>query len=202
MNIEVLDPTGRAVAAADPVLSALAPRRPVTGIARIGLLDSLKAGAAHLLSGVRGELEQSLDAEIVYWQKVGELGSNGPLEFADEIAKNVDAVVNAVGDCGSCTSWTVHDSVVLERLGVPTVTMVTQPFETLAHARCESLGMPDLRIVVVPHPVYTRTQEELEGIARERFSEIRDALTGPAAEVAGSGEDSERTVTAAGAQRR
>ncbi len=65
----------------------------------------------------------------------------------------------------------------LERLGVPTVTFVSETFVSFAKARCSGLGMPDLRFVVVPHPVADRPREELEAIAIERFEDIRSALT-------------------------
>ena len=67
----------------------------------------------------------------------------------------------------------------LERLGVPTVTFVSETFESFARARCKGLGMPDLRLVTVPHPVADRPQDELEEIAIERFALIEQALTIP-----------------------
>ena len=67
----------------------------------------------------------------------------------------------------------------LERLGVATVTFVSDTFESFAKARARGLGMPELRLVVVPHPVADRPREELEAIAIERFETIEHALTTP-----------------------
>ncbi|HEX7097475.1 MAG TPA: UGSC family (seleno)protein, partial [Acidimicrobiales bacterium] len=43
------------------------------------------------------------------------------------------------------------DSVNLEKLGIPTVTVVTVPFEPAARAVARSQGLPELPLVVVPH---------------------------------------------------
>ena len=64
-------------------------------------------------------------------------------------------------------------------MGTPTVTLVSQAFESFARARCRGLGMPDLRFVVVPHPIADRPPEELKAIALERFDAIVAALTSP-----------------------
>jgi hypothetical protein len=66
----------------------------------------------------------------------------------------------------------VHDVVRLERRGVPTVNIGTKPFldEGLEQARV--LGMPDYRMVWLPHPVATRTTEEIEALARQSASAV------------------------------
>jgi hypothetical protein len=38
----------------------------------------------------------------------------------------------------------------LERLGIPTVTVVTEPFESAARTHARIHGMPDLPLVIVP----------------------------------------------------
>lgn len=43
------------------------------------------------------------------------------------------------------------DSVNLERRGVPSVVIVTEPFVHAAEATARAQGMPDLAMVVVPH---------------------------------------------------
>ena len=49
----------------------------------------------------------------------------------------------------------------MERLGVPTVTIVSNAFEALARAEVRSLGLPDMPVLVVPHPVAARSREVL-----------------------------------------
>ena len=43
------------------------------------------------------------------------------------------------------------DSANLEKLGIPSVTVVTEPFVPAARAVARSQGLPDLPLVVVPH---------------------------------------------------
>jgi hypothetical protein len=66
---------------------------------------------------------------------------------------------------------------------VATVTFCTPPFRTLAQRRREALGLPDLRLVFLPHPMMTRTAEEIERIALEVVDEVAAHLAqGPVKE--------------------
>jgi hypothetical protein len=96
--------------------------------------------------------------------------SGGPL--LDELAESCDAVVNAHGDCGSCTSWCVHDSVELERRGIPVATINTSEFVALGRFEAIALGMPSLPIVTIAHPIASVG----ESIARERGRDAAGAV--------------------------
>ena len=68
------------------------------------------------------------------------------------------------------------DAVNLERLGIPTVTVVTEPFTTAADTVARSLGMPDVPRVVVPHDYLS---EDTDAIAKKLdplLDEIIDRL--------------------------
>ncbi len=45
----------------------------------------------------------------------------------------------------------MSDAVNLERMGIPTVTFVTEPFVPAARATAAALGLPGLRLVVIAH---------------------------------------------------
>jgi hypothetical protein len=60
----------------------------------------------------------------------------------------------------------------LERLGVPTAAVATAPFLDEALEQARVLGMPDYRMVYVPHPVQLLTLEELHALADAVFDEI------------------------------
>jgi hypothetical protein len=72
----------------------------------------------------------------------------------------------------------VHDVVRLERRGIPTAAVGTVPFVDEALEQARVLGMPDYRMVLVPHPVQLLTVEELEARADSAFDEIVARLTG------------------------
>jgi hypothetical protein len=49
----------------------------------------------------------------------------------------------------------------MERMGVPTVVLVSSAFELLARAEAVAFGLPGMHLLVVPHPVGSRTDEVL-----------------------------------------
>ena len=56
--------------------------------------------------------------------------------------------------------------------------LCTPPFKTLSFRRRETLGLPGLPVVFLPHPMMTRTPEEIEEIADQVLGEIVESLTG------------------------
>jgi len=74
-------------------------------------------------------------------------------------------------------SCSVHDVVRLEQRGVPTAAVGTSPFVDEALEQARLLGMPDYRLVLIPHPVQLLTTEELQARADEAFGEIVRRLT-------------------------
>ena len=66
-----------------------------------------------------------------------------------------------------------------ERRGLPTAAVATQPFVDEALEQARLLGMPDYRMVYVPHPVQLLSAEELRGYADRAFEEIVGRLTPP-----------------------
>jgi len=57
------------------------------------------------------------------------------------------------------------------------VTLVTKTFEGLARAAAKGQGMPDLRLVVLPHPLDSLPEPEIRQIARRHADEIIQNLT-------------------------
>jgi hypothetical protein len=56
--------------------------------------------------------------------------------------------------------------------------VITSSFTRAAHARATFLGMPGVRIVVLPSPLATRSSEEVRQMAREYAPEIVGQITG------------------------
>ena len=67
----------------------------------------------------------------------------------------------------------------LERRGLPTAAVATEPFLDEALEQARLLGMPDYRLVYVPHPVQLLSAEQLRGYADDAFEEIVARLTRP-----------------------
>ena len=65
----------------------------------------------------------------------------------------------------------------LERAGIPTAAVATAPFVDEALEQARVLGMPDYRMVYIPHPVQLLTLAELHAHADRVFEEIVARLT-------------------------
>jgi hypothetical protein len=68
----------------------------------------------------------------------------------------------------------------LERRGIATAAVATDPFVDEALEQARLLGMPDYRMIYVPHPVQLLSTEELHGYADRVFEQIVAGLTQPA----------------------
>jgi hypothetical protein len=73
-------------------------------------------------------------------------------------------------------SCSVHDAVRLERAGIPTAVVGTEPFVDEAIEQARVLGSPELRMVTVPHPVQLLTPDELAALADASIAEIERRL--------------------------
>jgi hypothetical protein len=72
----------------------------------------------------------------------------------------------------SCTSWSVHDTIEVLAAGKPAVVVVTEVFANLARTAAEARGVAPIPMLVLPHPMETRSIDEIERIADERFAEM------------------------------
>ena len=70
----------------------------------------------------------------------------------------------------------MHDGITLEKRGVPTVVICTEPFITSADAMAALGGVPDYPYVVVPHPLGSRTMEQLRELAAEAAPDVLSIL--------------------------
>jgi hypothetical protein len=53
---------------------------------------------------------------------------------------------------------------------------VTAVFENLARTAARAQGYPDLRLLVLPHPMEARPEADVRAIARARFREVMALL--------------------------
>jgi len=72
----------------------------------------------------------------------------------------------------------VHDVIRFEKAGVPTVNVATDAFVDEAEVQARLLGMPDYRVLWVPHPVAILEGSTVADIARTMAGAIAEKLTG------------------------
>ena len=116
--------------------------------------------------GLRGE-----GAEVEFWRSCGRTGEEGRRaaeEYAAFLARS-DVAVVGLGNCGSCTSWTIADALQAAATGVPTVAVATAHFEGLARALAKRGGRSGLRLQLLPYPLDVLPKAEVDDIARDRY---------------------------------
>jgi hypothetical protein len=72
----------------------------------------------------------------------------------------------------------VLDSANLEKLGVPSLTVVTEPFVTAARAVARSQGLPDLPLLVVPHDYLEEDEATIRSKLEPQLDLVVAALFG------------------------
>ena len=65
----------------------------------------------------------------------------------------------------------------MEKQGIPTVTICTEAFISLAREESRNLGMPDLPIVIIPHPLGGLKENQVSERAQEALDQVVVGLT-------------------------
>lgn len=116
----------------------------------IALISNGFPDASSLLVEVGRCLSDELDSPRVELFARTDPSSVIEADSLRQIAGSHDAVVTAMGHCGSCTSSTIRDSVAFARAGIPAVALVTHKFLESAAYVALSVGMPDIPRVTLP----------------------------------------------------
>jgi hypothetical protein len=171
-KLTVLNPCIAVEASDTPLAPQLTHVRDVS----IGFVDNSKINADLFLSRIRPLLEEKYGARSGV--TVRKLAPKDELTRADlEQLAGHDAVIQCFGDCGTSTSMTVADGVTLERMGIPTATVISTAFSRAARSQAAGRGMGDLPIVEIPHPMHTAPRAAVYERAEAVVSDLIAALT-------------------------
>jgi hypothetical protein len=159
---------------------ALAPRVDDLAGQRIGLFWNLKGGGDFALQRLVEQLGKKYPtATFTYFQgDTGSMVRRATPGYADKVAAESDVVIGTTGDCGSCTSWLIHDMVEFEKRGVPTVAITARGFENDARHSSDTFGMADLAFVVAESTFTSHSPEQIREMTDPLVDEIITALTG------------------------
>lgn len=174
--------TGAGVRLIDPTLTsvrggfALAPRPATLDGMRLGLLANGKTHGEFLLDAIVAELRRS--HALAEPLRITKAHPSEPpsVEQVQALVEGCDAVVSAIGDCGSCSSCSVVDGIAMERRGIPSAVLVTEPFISTAEAIADLNGAGGYRFAVIPHPVTSLAPEELRLRAGDAAAQIERLL--------------------------
>jgi hypothetical protein len=75
----------------------------------------------------------------------------------------------------------VHDGIEMERLGIPTASIITHVFNNTAKAMTRMMGVPDYEYVVAQHPLSSLTDDECRQRAETLAPDVERILLGSAA---------------------
>jgi len=106
--------------------------------------------------------------EIETGAQVGKEGHDDR-ETVNEWSEKIDFGIVGLGTCGSCTSFSVSDAVILEDHEKPSLVVVCSEFETHARNMARFIGHSNLKVLVLPYPLEARPEDELLQIADEYY---------------------------------
>jgi hypothetical protein len=179
VSISVYAPDGEV----GPEPATLAPGPNVLTGLRIGVLDNGKPNAGLLLGRVGAQLAARTGATLVLVTEKGP-GANAATPCTEAVFERLrsecDVVLTGSADCGSCTSWSVHDTIQLERSGTPTVVATTTRFVELTRRVAAGFGVPEARVAVFPHPLGGTDDDTIIAWADASVDEVVALLTRPA----------------------
>jgi hypothetical protein len=72
----------------------------------------------------------------------------------------------------------VHDGIEMEKLGIPTASIITHVFRNTANAMTRMMGVPDFDYIVAEHPLSSLTDGEVKARAAQLAPEVERILLG------------------------
>ncbi|MGE0308749.1 MAG: hypothetical protein AB7N61_05885 [Acidimicrobiia bacterium] len=174
--VEVLDPTGVAPDVGDPDPGpAAGPLLGKTVVIRHDFLWNsfdwtvAEWEAAFVAAGATVKKFRRHQGDI------GETYERTQAEY-EALLAGADLNISGLGNCGSCTSWSVRDSLTAAAHGVPTAAIATAHFEGLARVLAAEGGRPGLRVMVLPYPYDTLPEDEVRAHAKRLFPTLLEVL--------------------------
>lgn len=165
MSIQLVNPCG----AFTHVEIPLAQRPGLKNGTTVGLFYNSKMNAQALLEDIAGLLSKRVDGlRFAHFRKE----ASEPANFTEDFLATCDVAIAALADCGSCTSWCIHDAIELEKSGIPVAAICSDEFHALGRSEAEILGIAGLPLVIVPHPMAKRRPNEVTAIAESVLDEV------------------------------
>lgn len=172
--MEVLDPT-REAAGAEPIYA----ERPLSLKGkRVALIENTKYNSDDLLKRI-GEIlvrDHGAASYKLYRKRYSSVPAHD--EIIRDVVKNCDVMVAGIGDCGSCSSGTVLDGILLEMKNIPSASIITHLFVNTGRAMAKQWSNPDYRYLVMEHPIANLPDDLLQQRAELIAPQVVDVLLG------------------------
>ena len=117
-------------------------------------------------------------AEVSFWRSTDRSGEEGERQAKelDDWLGGIDVAIVGLANCGSCTGWTIRDSLTAAATGIPTLAVATKNFEEFAHEIAARGGRSGLRVHVLPYPLNERERDDVMRVSDEHFYPMLEAL--------------------------
>lgn len=163
----ILDPTAALaddIASPGPEVGALAGKT-------VGFRVDILWRSWDWVSEIWAEELRKEGATVKFWRSAGRTGAAGERAAKElaEFIRSIDVAIVGLANCGSCTSWTIHDALRAAETGIPTVAICTKHFEDLGAALSKRGGRSGLRRFILPYPLDILPREQVDGIARDHY---------------------------------
>jgi hypothetical protein len=151
--------------------------RPIAGLT-IGIRADRAWRSWQLVSEIWAEYLERDGATTIAVETGAQMGRPGSEDRKqiEELANITDCAIVGLGTCGSCTTFTIKDAVVVEEHAKPVVAIVCEEFVVHAHNVATHLGHGDLKILVLPYPLEARPADELHAIADEFYPKLLELI--------------------------
>jgi Fe-S cluster biogenesis protein NfuA len=174
-RIMVLDPTATIDA---PVRDAGPDAGPLAGKTVFFRIDALWT-SWDIVSEEWQRMLTEAGAQVTSFRRVQGLAGADAAAADREYARllsEADVAVVGLGNCGSCTSWTIKDAASAATTGMPTTAVVTEQFAALAGTLSGHYQRPGLRTQVLPFPLQNRPEDEVRSVAVDYFPALLETL--------------------------
>jgi len=127
------------------------------------------------IAEIWGNEFEKAGATVKFWRSnQARTGAEGEriAKALDEFLDSIDIAVVGLGNCGSCTGWTIRDALAAADKNLPTTAICTEVFEELGRNLAAAGGRSGLRIHILPYPLNEKLKAEVDPVAYEHFLPI------------------------------
>ncbi len=184
--MDVVDPTSASDSPDESSeLNALSARIDGLEGKHVGLYDNAKLAAEPILNVLEEKLEEKYSDITISTYSMEHLNwAKDPDKLAEvgEWARDLDCVIGAIGDCGSCTKFLVWGIQEVEEVGTPAVGLIDEGFELDWRSNAIERDWP-LRYSKIPVRAEVQDEDRIsEKLTPEAIEAIEDELTQPLTE--------------------
>jgi hypothetical protein len=93
-------------------------------------------------------------------------------EFLDK----TDITIIGMCNCGACTMWTIHDTLLSLERNHPTIACSTEHFADLARTLAMRGGRDEIRLHILPFPLEGEGDDYIRQVARDSYPKMLETL--------------------------